>query len=306
MGIKGLGTFLSTKYKHVLKPFFLRPEHRLAIDLTLFIHRFYYTDTTNPTIESISDRVLGFCNGLRCVKKILVVDGGAFEDAKKHAHERRASAKESVQKKAEGLEKRLKILKEEIAAARSSEFTDEVFEYHEYIRILIDESLKVELELETNRVRGGGLPKEMMLAILDRLGRSPGIEIVRADEGEAEKHCAMLCRKGDADFVVTEDLDSLCFGAPYLVRGITSLTPTVICLEELLSEMKLTMRQFVDFCILSGSDFTRNPKGFGPATAFKAIQSAGDISLVDFKKWEKTEKDGFLEEAMNARKIFLP
>ncbi len=306
MGIKGLGTFLSTKYKSVVsKPFIIKHTDVLAIDLTLFIHRFYYTDTNVPTVDSIVERILNFLKNLKCLKKILVVDGGAFEDAKKHAHSRRTSAKESISKKTEQLEYRLSLLKDELKHVR--EFVDDIIDYHEYVRILVDESLKVELELETSRVRGDGLPKEMMRAILETLESVPGIIIVRADEGEAEKHCAMLCRKGEADYVVTEDLDSLCFGAPFLVRGITSSNPTVICLAELLAELKLTMEEFVDFCILAGSDFTRNPKGFGPATAFKAIKTYKDITCLDIypKKWEDEYRDEFLTEALNARRIFL-
>jgi len=309
MGIKGLGTFLSTKYKSVVsKPFVLKPTDTLAIDLTLFIHRFYYTDTTNPTVESITERIKNFLKNLKCLKKILVIDGGVFEDAKKHAHSRRASAKESISKKSEQLEYRLNLLKNEIRLTReSAPFSDEIIDSHEYLRILIDESLKVELELETAKVRGDGLPKEMMRSVITMLETIPGIVLVRADEGEAEKHCAMLVRRGEADYVVTEDLDSLCFGAPFLVRGITSSTPTVICLATLLSELKLSMEEFVDFCILAGSDFTRNPPGFGPATALKAIKAHKDLTCLDVypKKWQDDFRDEFIVEALNARRIFL-
>lgn len=309
MGIKGLGTFLSTKYKSLVsKPFIIKPTDVLAIDLTLFIHRFYYTDTSNPTIESIVDRICNFLKNIKCLKKILVVDGGTFEDAKKHAHSRRTSAKESIAKKSEQLEYRLHLLKEELKSARElGPFDDDVIDYHEYVRILVDESLKVELELETSRVRGDGLPKEMMRSIITTLESRLGIILVRAEEGEAEKHCAQLCRNGEADYVVTEDLDSLCFGAPFLVRGITSTNPTVISLADVLSELKFSMQEFVDFCILAGSDFTRNPKGFGPATAFKAIKTFKDITCLELypKKWEDDFRDEFIVEALNARRIFL-
>jgi len=48
----------------------------------------------------------------------------------------------------------------------------------------------------------------------------------------------------------------------------TSVTPVLINLDNLLNEMKLSYEQFVDLCILCGSDFTKTGiKSIGPNKA---------------------------------------
>ena len=108
-----------------------------------------------------------------------------------------------------------------------------------------------------------------------------------------------MCRKGDVQAVLTEDIDALAFGAPVLVRGITTMEPNVIRLDEVLASLSLDGATFLDMCLLSGSDFTPKPAGFGPATSLKALKKYG--SLLDmclrrneaFAKWSESEWSNF-------------
>lgn len=43
-------------------------------------------------------------------------------------------------------------------------------------------------------------------------------------------------------------------------------------LEKVLEELKLTMQQFIDLCILCGCDYATNIKGIGPVRALQLIQ----------------------------------
>jgi flap endonuclease-1 len=80
-----------------------------------------------------------------------------------------------------------------------------------------------------------------------------------------------MCIRGDVDWVATEDVDALVFGAPKVLRGITTSSPTLVSLASVLEQLEMTYETFVDMCILSGSDFTPKPKGFGPATSYKLL-----------------------------------
>jgi len=48
-----------------------------------------------------------------------------------------------------------------------------------------------------------------------------GMPVIQAP-GEAEAFCAYLARKGKAFATVSEDMDSLTFGSPILIRGMSS------------------------------------------------------------------------------------
>jgi len=84
-----------------------------------------------------------------------------------------------------------------------------------------------------------------------------GVPYINAPE-EADSQCAYLAKNGFVDAVLTEDMDILTFGSPKIVRNLTShkIETTEIDLQELLNELKLNQEQFIEFCILLGSDYT--------------------------------------------------
>jgi flap endonuclease-1 len=83
-----------------------------------------------------------------------------------------------------------------------------------------------------------------------------GIPYVNAPE-EADSQCAYLARNGLVDAVLTEDMDILTFGSTKIIRNITShkIETSEIVLVDLLNKLELTYEQFVEFCILLGTDY---------------------------------------------------
>ena len=118
-----------------------------------------------------------------------------------------------------------------------------------------------------------------------------GIPIVDApSEGEAQA-AAMVCR-GEARYVVSQDYDTLLFGAPLLVRNLTvsgkrklhgrtiSVFPERIVLSDLLKGLELTRDDLIRIGILIGTDFNPGIKGIGAKTALKIIRKGEfDITL---------------------------
>jgi len=126
--------------------------------------------------------------------------------------------------------------------------------------------------------------------LLDLMG-IPWIQA--ASEGEAT--AAHLTVVGKADFVGSQDYDSLLFGAIRLVRNLTisgkrklpnrntrvDVIPETVYLSEVLSKNGITREQLIDIGILLGTDF--NPDGFegiGPATALKMIKKYSRIENI--------------------------
>jgi flap endonuclease-1 len=133
-------------------------------------------------------------------------------------------------------------------------------------------------------------------------------------EGEAQ--AAYMNKKGDADYCVSQDYDSLLFGAPKLLRNVTisgrrklpskniyiDIVPEVIELAKALSETGLTHEQLIDVAILIGTDFNPNGiKGLGPKTALKLIKEHG--TLEDALPFVKNAS--FPCEPNQIREIFL-
>lgn len=114
-----------------------------------------------------------------------------------------------------------------------------------------------------------------------RMLRLMGVPIIEAP-GEAEAQCSSFVTLGQAYAVASEDLDSLTFGAKYLLRGFNSKKEpiTEVCLEEVLRAFEMPMQEFVDLCILCGSDYTDAIQGVGPVTAFKLIKKYHTIEAI--------------------------
>ncbi|MEM1578137.1 MAG: flap endonuclease-1 [Archaeoglobaceae archaeon] len=145
-----------------------------------------------------------------------------------------------------------------------------------------------------------------------RLLEYMGIPFVQAlSEGEAQ--AAHMVRKGDADFVGSQDYDSLLFGAPKLARNLAitgkrklpgkniyiDVNPEIIRLEENLRRLEITREQLIDIAILSGTDYNEGIKGVGVKKAYNYIKTYRDIfSVLKFLKVE-------IENVEEIRNFFL-
>jgi flap endonuclease-1 len=157
--------------------------------------------------------------------------------------------------------------------------------------------------------------KDYMADDSKRLLTELGVPWIQApSEGEAQ--AAYLTGKGDADYCVSQDYDSLLFGAKVLVRNVTisgrrkiprkpvyvEVVPEMMHLDQVLKELEITREQLIDVAILVGTDF--NPdgvKGIGPKTALKLIKQHGSIeeTIPELKDAE------FPAEPKRIREIFL-
>ncbi len=143
--------------------------------------------------------------------------------------------------------------------------------------------------------------------LLDHLG-IPWLQA--PSEGEAQ--ACHMAKNDDVWAVVSQDFDSLMFGAPRLVRNLTvtgrrklpyqnryvNIEPEFIDLQFVLTRLGITREQLIDIGILVGTDFNPGIKGFGPKKALKAIQEYNTLENVI------KEKELELPEFTEVRKIF--
>jgi flap endonuclease-1 len=110
-----------------------------------------------------------------------------------------------------------------------------------------------------------------------------GIPVVQAP-GEGEAQASYMVAKGDARYVVSQDYDTLLFGAPLLIRNLTvsgkrkirgrqiTVTPERIVLADILAGLHLTREQLIEIGILIGTDFNPGIEGVGAKTGLKIVQ----------------------------------
>lgn len=124
-----------------------------------------------------------------------------------------------------------------------------------------------------------------MTADAKKMLRLMGLPVIEA-LSEAEAQCVTIVKAGKADAVASEDMDCLTFGAPLQLKGFTQRKEKKdqICeieLKDVLKELDMTMDQFIDMCVLCGSDYTsKTIENLGPNTAFRLIKEHKTIEAV--------------------------
>ncbi|QRV15947.1 flap endonuclease-1 [Haloterrigena salifodinae] len=167
--------------------------------------------------------------------------------------------------------------------------------YEEQLEVAREEGDQVAIaQLESRTQRLTPTIQETSRELLRRLD----VPIVEAPaEGEAQ--AAHMVRRGDADYVGSEDYDALLFGSPLTLRQLTSKgDPELMDLEATLEHHDLTLEQLIDAAILIGTDFNEGVSGIGPKTAIKAITEHGDL-------WSVLEERGaHIEYGDRVRQLF--
>jgi 5'-3' exonuclease len=102
---------------------------------------------------------------------------------------------------------------------------------------------------------------------------------------EAETMCSDLCKAGLVDAVLSEDTDVLAYATPTFLLKIDTRDETCMRINynRLLDELQLTSDQFLDFCIMCGTDYNKNIFRVGPMKSYKYITDHKNIETIDKK-----------------------
>ena len=110
---------------------------------------------------------------------------------------------------------------------------------------------------------------------------------------EAEGAAAVRCRNKEVFAVASQDWDTLLYGAPVMIRNLTShgtrkfgrvLQAEKIVLKEMLEMHEISYEQLVDLGIMIGTDFHEGIKGIGPKTGLKLIKKHGTMEEISIEK----------------------
>lgn len=117
-----------------------------------------------------------------------------------------------------------------------------------------------------------------------RLLKLMGIPYIIAPT-EAEAQCAVLARAGKVYAAASEDMDTLTFNTPVLLRHLTFSEQRKepvqeVYLDRVLEGLDMDIKQFIDLCILLGCDYVDPVKGIGPKVALELIRKHGNLENI--------------------------
>ena len=119
---------------------------------------------------------------------------------------------------------------------------------------------------------------------------------------EAEKMCAKLNLDNLVDAVLSEDTDLLAYSCPVFLSKIDTNNDTCIRINHtlLLESIGLTNDEFLDLCIMCGTDYNDNIPKIGSKTAYKHIKNYRSIENFS----EKTSTDISILKQDRVRELF--
>ncbi|RKP27570.1 PIN domain-like protein, partial [Syncephalis pseudoplumigaleata] len=250
MGVRDLTRLLQRFAPTAIKEH--HPHHyrgwSVAIDASLYLHRFVYAGQ----LQYAYPHVVGFyglCRHLRAwkMRPVFVFDGEQRAEAKERESERRRRLKDQTERElyaSHGRAQRLERL--------------------------------VHLLKRVAYVTGD------YVADIKRLLELWGYLHITSNDYEAEAMCVSLTAAGISQATISEDTDAAAFGDYPLLRHFYVRDRPVFEMNFGVARQALgmTRRQFVDMCILCGTDFSSTLEGIGPVRALKLMQKHGSIEEI--------------------------
>ena len=282
MGIKDLCQFLRKTAPDLVveAPLSSLSGQRLAVDASVYLYKFICID--NQFKGQWVDMFINFIVWLRKnnIRPVFVFDGKPPKQKERTQKERRAN-RHRIEQKVLELEDLLETL-------------------NEYgLNDPLPDTLKIRIDDAVNADTAHWSRREVMRTVneLFKKENSKAIHIGPAENkkiqnlltymglpwfkaaGEAERTCAWLCKYDYVKGVVTTDSDVLAYGAPIFVQDVRVNQDTckLIRHQDVLEVLDLTAEQFLDFCIMCGTDYNERIRGIGPAKAYKLICEHDDL-----------------------------
>jgi 5'-3' exonuclease len=147
--------------------------------------------------------------------------------------------------------------------------------------------------------------QEFDLELLQDFFTQQGIYFVSVIQGDAEHACAYLVKRQWADFVITNDIDTVAYGASVTLRQLSwsllrgrdnttlstqspqqhrhrrhhhSLSPHVLYTDKILDKLCMSWDQFLQFYLLCGTDVGPKIPGIACNRAFTIISKYKSVS----------------------------
>ena len=231
----------------------------IAIDASIYLYRFLLDDTLMENMYSM----LSLFRHYKIIP-IFVFDGKAPIEKRELLVKRHYDKCKA--------EKEYNLIKDLYDDTESSTIRDELYENM--------------LNLKKQFLR----LKKCDIVKVQELIKAFGLTYITANE-EADILCAKLVIKNYAYACLSEDMDLFVYGCPRVLRYFSLINQTVVIyyLDNILSELDLTLNEFKEICVISGTDYNITMKNnttlYKIFYYFKLYKSSNSYDELDFYTW---------------------
>ena len=273
MGIRLLNKYIKTNCKNgvcVIKMEDLRGKY-IAIDTSIYLYRFLQEEVLLENFYLLLS-LLKFYN----ITGIFVFDGKPPEEKYKLI-EKRKNIKEEAREKYRELELKM------------NEINDNEYEKEEK-NVLQNEMV----ELKKKFVKLERYHIDSIKKLITAFGES----YIDA-EGEADQLCAKLVIKKIAYACLSEDMDLFLYGCPRVLRYLSLLNESMVLynLSEILKELEISLSDFRQICVLSGTDYNNDDNGldlYKSVEFYKSYKNDEKNNNIDFYTWLDNNMKGLI------------
>ena len=273
MGIRLLNKYIKTNCKNgvcVIKMEDLRGKY-IAIDTSIYLYRFLQEEVLLENFYLLLS-LLKFYN----ITGIFVFDGKPPEEKYKLI-EKRNNVKEEAREKYKELELKM------------NEINDTEYEKEEK-NVLQNEMV----ELKKKFVKLERYHIDSIKKLITAFGES----YIEA-EGEADQLCAKLVIKKIAYACLSEDMDLFLYGCPRVLRYLSLLNESMVLynLSEILKELEISLSDFRQICVLSGTDYNNDDNGldlYKSVEFYKSYKNDEKNNNIDFYTWLDNNMKGLI------------
>lgn len=276
MGIRLLNKYIKTNCKNgvsVIKMENLRGKY-IAIDTSIYLYRFLQEEVLLENFYLLLS-LLKFYN----ITGIFVFDGKPPEEKYKLI-EKRNNVKEEAREKYRELEVKINEI---------NEINDNEYEKEEK-NVLQNEMV----ELKKKFVKLERYHIDSIKKLITAFGES----YIEA-EGEADQLCAKLVIKKIAYACLSEDMDLFLYGCPRVLRYLSLLNESMVLynLSEILKELEISLSDFRQICVLSGTDYNNDDNGldlYKSVEFYKSYKNDEKNNNIDFYTWLDNNMKGLI------------
>ncbi len=289
MGIKGLNALIKKYAPSAIKACDLKDFANKTLSLDAYGFLYAYKIVGNSMPQNYIPKMLDFCKRLRAenIDLIAVMDGKSNSQAqnkpdKSAARKVRNNRKISAMKQIAGQKSLLDTAKINHESLISTNNVKDMTS---------DQQLKLAAlasEIESHEEKIAQVEKQLIvieeedIEVMTTIFQAFGFGVGFA-EHEGESGAVKLVESGAADYVVSNDSDALCFGDVQVIQNISiasSHNMKLVDAVKVREEMGFTREEFIDMCILCGSDFSEKLTGLASTGAYTAIKTHRTIEEV--------------------------
>lgn len=301
MGIKGLDKFIrdNTIYTIRHEKMDILKNKSVIIDISCLLYRYilHNEDKFMNIFKSILRKM-----ELHKVKPIFIFDGKA-PDEKQNTILKRKERTNNALTDIETMEND-KILVKDINKDSSvtqylvKKYLNKEYDYKTYINSRIIEGV-INNKISKTQKKTLQINNNHITQIKEYLNRKK-ISYIHTDT-EADLICAFFVKYGIVDYCISDDTDMFPYDCNYVIRNINFRNETLDLYnkQQLLSELQIDNNQFLDLCILLGSDYIPRTIGIKPNNILYLIKKYYSIENI------VTNIDLINEDNNIKKKIFM-